>query len=225
VCGRFTLTTPADVVADYFDVEIQGDLAPRYNIAPTQPVVCVRQARERELVWLRWGLIPAWAKDPAVGARMINARAETAAEKPAFRTAFRRRRCLVVADGFYEWRRSGTHKQPYYISRPDHGPLAFAGLWERWQAESGDAVESCTILTTAANPVLAAIHDRMPVILAKADHEAWLDPEACDLEHLRGLLIPRPDRELRTAPVSTHVNSPRHDDPQCIEPLRDEQPS
>jgi putative SOS response-associated peptidase YedK len=223
VCGRFTLTTPADVVAEHFDVEVPGGLVARYNIAPTQPVACVRTTGRRELVLLRWGLIPAWAKDPAVGARMINARAETAADKPAFRAAFRHRRCLVVADGFYEWKRAGTRKQPYYVRRPDHGPLAFAGLWERWQSDQKGTIESCTIVTTAANAALSSIHERMPVILSPPEYDLWLDPDAGNLERLGELLIPCPDGTLAATAVSTHVNSPGNDDPRCIEALPNEE--
>ncbi|MGD8329932.1 MAG: SOS response-associated peptidase, partial [Acidobacteriota bacterium] len=229
MCGRFTLTTPTDELAEYFRVpegglpSARGRLRPRYNIAPTQPVVCVRRRRDdrvsgtaraaestagdvgapaRELIEMRWGLIPFWAKDPAIGNRMINARSESVADKPAYREAFRRRRCLVLADGFYEWKKVEGGKQPYFIHLSDHRPFAFAGLWERWKPRedqldklvapdkpdvpvSDDGrVESCAFLTTTPNERLAEIHDRMPVILSEEHWETWLDPEFDDVDAL-----------------------------------------
>jgi putative SOS response-associated peptidase YedK len=218
MCGRFTLRASAQVVAEQFDVFASGQWEPRYNIAPSQPVAVVRAAAaaSRELTWRRWGLVPAWSKDPAIGNRLINARAETAAEKPAFRTAFRRRRCLIVADGFYEWQRAGKRKQPYFIRFQDDRPFAFAGLWESWEGADYSAVESCAILTTAANELMRPIHDRMPVLLAPADYARWLDPAVARPESLMPLLRPYSGDEMRSHPVSPLVNNPANDDPQCV---------
>jgi putative SOS response-associated peptidase YedK len=173
----------------------------------------------RELVWLRWGLIPGWAKDAAIGARLINARAETAAEKPAFRAAFRRRRCLVVADGFYEWQRTGRAKQPCFIRLRDGRPFAFAGLWEAWEAADDSMLETCTILTTDPNELIRPIHDRMPAILSPADYDTWLDTTIEDSGRLLSLLTPYPSDAMQAHPVGDFVNSPAHDSPQCIEPM------
>ncbi len=179
----------------------------------------------RELVWLRWGLIPAWAKDPAIGNRLINARAESAAEKPAFRAAMRRRRCLVVADGFYEWQPAGgpktetvpRAKQPYLIRLHGDRPFGFAGLWEAWEASDHATLETCTILTTAANDLVRSIHDRMPVILPASGYAAWLDPAIEDPRQLAPLLMPYPSDEMEAQPVGDFVNSPAHDSPRCVE--------
>jgi len=222
MCGRYTLSSPDASIAELLDLSVAPSLAPRYNIAPSQLVAVLRTppAREvRELELLRWGLVPGWAKDAAIGNRLINARCETAAEKPSFRTALRRRRCLVVADGFYEWRKLDRRRQPCHIRMVDGRPFTFAGLWEHWQSPDGEPVESCTILTTAANELLAPIHERMPVILAPGDHALWLDPAVTDAARVQPLLRPYSPTELVAQPVSTHVNSPRNDDPRCIEPL------
>jgi putative SOS response-associated peptidase YedK len=222
MCGRFTLRAPASVVAEQFSLFDMPPFAPRFNIAPSQPVAVVRLDPEapeptRQVVWLRWGLIPGWADDPAIGNRLINARAETAAAKPAFRAAFRRRRCLVAADGFYEWQKTGGRKQPFFIHRRDDRPFGFAGLWESWEGPDHSAVESCTLLTTEANPLLRTIHDRMPVILPAEQYDRWLDPSQRP-EQLQPLLAPWPDGDLDAYPVGTVVNSPASDDPRCIEP-------
>ncbi|TAM56221.1 MAG: SOS response-associated peptidase [Acidobacteria bacterium] len=221
MCGRFTQAAPGEVVAALFELPEVPVLAPRYNIAPTQDVAAVRlgAAGGRELVALRWGLLPSWARDRAAAARMVNARAETLVDKPAFRAAFRARRCLIVADGFYEWRRRGAAGEPYYFARRDARPFGFAGLWERWQGEGSGPVESCTIITTAANETVAPVHDRMPVILDAAEFPLWLDPEARDPEALAPLLRPRAGAGMRAYPVSALVNDPRNDVPACREPL------
>ena len=224
MCGRFTLRSPASVAAEHFAVFEMPPFVPRFNVAPSQPVAVVRQTSEqpgRELVWLRWGLVPGWAKDPAVGNRMINARSETVAGKPAFRAAMRRRRCLVAADGFYEWQRTGKRKQPYFIHMRDDRPFAFASLWESWEGPDHSYLESCTILTTEPNDLMRPIHDRMPVILAPDDYAQWLDTKLQDPEPLLPLLKPYPDDEMAAHPISTLVNSPRNDTAKCIEPLRD----
>jgi putative SOS response-associated peptidase YedK len=219
MCGRFTLRAPASVVAEQFALFEVPPFAPRFNIAPSQPVPVVRLARGRELVWLRWGLIPAWAKDPAIGNRLINARAETVAEKPAFRAALRRRRCLVAADGFYEWQRTGKRKQPYFIRLRDDRPFAFAGLWESWEAPDSSQIESCTLLTTEPNELMRPIHDRMPVILPADGYRVWLDPAMEKPERLLPLFRPYPAEEMTAEPVSTFVNSPAHEGPECIAPV------
>jgi len=210
------------VVAAQFGLFETAPFAPRFNIAPTQPVAVVRSSpsepeHERELAWLRWGLIPGWAKDPSVGSRMINARAETAAEKPSYRAAFRRRRCLVVADGFYEWQRTGKRKQPYFIRMQDDRPFAFAGLWESWEGAAEGPVESCTLLTTEPNALVEPIHSRMPVILAEDDYARWLDPTIQEPKAIASLVRPFPAEPMVAFAVSTYVNSPSRDDARCIE--------
>jgi putative SOS response-associated peptidase YedK len=223
MCGRFTLRAPASVIAEQFALFEVPPFTPRFNIAPSQPVPVVRLVPgqtepRRELVWLRWGLIPGWAQDAAIGNRMINARAESVAQKPAFRAALRRRRCLLAADGFYEWQRTGRRKQPHFIRMRDDRPLAFAGLWESWEGPD-QVVESCTILTTDANELMRPIHDRMPVILAPAAYEPWLDPTVQEPQQLAPLLVPYPSEPMTAYPVSTLVNSPTNEDPRCIEPV------
>ena len=217
MCGRFTLATPGQTIAEAFELQAAPDLRPRYNIAPTQAVAAIRDAGAgRDLVMLHWGLIPSWSKDAAIGARMINARGETVAEKPSFRTPFRSRRCLILADGFYEWKRVGAGKQPHHIRMADGRPFAFAGLWDCWAPAGGEPVESCTIVTTAPNEVLAPIHDRMPVILPPAAYALWLDPSVREKERLQELLQPFPASAMTAYPVSPRVNNPRNDDRDCI---------
>lgn len=222
MCGRFTLTDPGADLAVQFSLAHVPDLPPRYNIAPTQPVAVVRLAPEgttRELALLHWGLIPFWAKDPGIGARLINARAETVTDKPAFRHAFRRRRCLVVADGFYEWQKQTGGKQPFYIRLREGRLFAFAGLWELWQGPDSAVIESCTLLTTEPNELLRPLHNRMPVILRPRDYELWLDPKVQEMERLKSLLRPYPVEEMAAYPVGRWVNRTENDDPRCIEPL------
>ena len=219
MCGRYTLRAKPSALAEAFDLPEVPELSARYNIAPTQDVPVVRPSPDqgrRALGLLHWGLIPSWADDPATGNRMINARAETVAEKPAFRHAFKSKRCLVLADGFFEWRREGKHKRPYFIRMRDDRPFAFAGLWERWD-KGGGPIESCTLLTGEPNEVVAPVHDRMPVILPKSAYNLWLDPEVNDVKQLRPLLVPYPADEMEAYPVSTLVNSPANDEPRCVE--------
>jgi putative SOS response-associated peptidase YedK len=220
MCGRFTLRTKREDLAKLFDAVIP-EIPPRYNIAPTQEVAAVRAAGAgRELVNLRWGLIPSWAKDQKIGYRLINARADGVADKPSFRSAFKSRRCLVAADGFYEWQKTATkQKQPYYITLRDGGPFAFAGLWERWHGGDGD-IQSCTIVTTDANELMRPLHDRMPVILDAKDYAMWLDPTPRPKEELLSLLKPFPSDAMQAVPVSTTVNNPKNQGPQCIAPLK-----
>jgi len=221
MCGRYTITSPGQVIADAFGVEEPVELAPRYNVCPGQDVPVVRLARDgehRRLDLVRWGLVPFFAKEPGAAARMINARAESAATSPAFREALRRRRCLIPADGFYEWQAAAGRgpKQPYYVHRADGRPLAFAGLWERWRGKDGARLDSCTILTTAPNELLAKVHDPMPVVLAPHAYELWLDRAMQDVERLRPLLVAPPSAGLVAYPVGTWVNDPKHDDPGCV---------
>lgn len=221
MCGRFTLRTPAADLVRIFELLRSDELQPRYNIAPTQPVAIIRETpKGRELSLVHWGLIPSWSKDPSIGSRMINARAESVASKPSFRSAFRRRRCLIPADGFYEWRKvSAKAKQPYLIGRADWRPFAFAGLWEHWTGPDGGEIESCTIITTEANELLQPLHDRMPVILEPEEYADWLDPAINDAERLQPLLDPYPPDLMALYPVSTTVNNPRNEHPACIKPL------
>jgi putative SOS response-associated peptidase YedK len=220
MCGRFTLRTSAADLAKIFELLREPNWVPRYNIAPTQSVLAVHQTdagREGEL--FRWGLIPSWAKNVSAGSRMINARAETIAEKPSFRAAFKRRRCLILADGFFEWEKlPGLNKQPYFIGMRDRRPFAFAGLWEHWQPKKGSELHSCTIITGDANGLVERIHDRMPVILPPSMYDVWLDPAEQEREKLQPLLVPYPADEMWMYPVSTLVNNPRNENPACVEP-------
>lgn len=221
MCGRFALIVSGEAVAEQFQLAETPLLAPRYNIAPTQPVAAVRltpHGQQRELTHFHWGLIPSWAKDSKMSARLINARSETVADKPSFRTAFKRRRCLIPATGFYEWQRLNSSKQPMYIHAADGGLLALAGLWETWHAPDGGEIDSCTILTTEPNELMAPIHNRMPVIIEPADYDMWLDPGDRPEDGLH-LLRPYPTTKLAAYPVSTTVNNPRNDTPNCVTPL------
>ncbi len=223
MCGRFTLALDTEALRQAFPwlTLPEHDLRPRYNIAPTQPVAVVINNHPQQLDFFAWGLIPPWAKDPTIGSRLINARAETLAEKPAFRNAYRRRRCLILADGFYEWRKeAGTaRKTPMYIRLKSGEPFAFAGLWEVWNSPLGDVVLSCTIITTTANDLVATIHDRMPVILPREAYDHWLDPEERRPAELAPLLKPYAAEEMEAYAVSTQVNSPAYDGPECILPV------
>jgi putative SOS response-associated peptidase YedK len=217
MCGRYTLSTPVGKLAEEFDLSGSlPDLQSSYNVAPTQEVPAVVAGNGgRRLEMLRWGLIPSWADDPGIGSRMINARSETVAEKPSFRRAFKERRCLIPADGFYEWQKTNGSKQPYYFRMKDGRPFAFAGLWESW---AGDGeIRSCTILTTDANHLVGEIHQRMPVILPSEYYELWLEPAVREPDQLLPLLNPYPTDEMEAYPVSRRVNSPSNDDPGCVE--------
>ena len=222
MCGRYTLRTLAAELAEFFDLICDPVWAPRYNIAPTQTVLVVRQALHaphRESALMRWGLVPSWSKS-LTGPPLFNARSETVAEKPSFRTAFKRRRCLIPADGFYEWQVvSPKQKQPHYITLRGGGPFAFAGLWESWQPPHGPSVESCTILTTSANSFMQPLHDRMPVILSPDEYTIWLDPELTEPEPLLSLLDQYPSGEMSAHPVGTLVNSVRNDSPDLAVPI------
>ncbi len=222
MCGRFTQTATPEAIAEQFQVDDPLLFKPNYNISPTQRVAVVRlnpESVKRECVLLRWGLIPSWAKDAKIGNQCINAKGETVAEKPAFRSAFKKRRCLVIADGFYEWQRLGERKQPIWIGRKDKRPFAFAGLWEHWKPAEGEPIETCAIITTEPNDLMAPIHNRMPVILAPASYIPWLD-HTTPADSLKALLRPYPSAELQAYPVSTLVNNPRHNAPACLEPAQ-----
>ncbi len=213
------MKTPIDVLAEYFEVEDHpSSLAPNYNIAPTQEVAAVVEEDEkRKLEVFRWGLIPSWAKDPSIGNKMINARAETVSEKPSFRSAFKKRRCLIVADGFYEWQKTDNGKQPYHFRMKDSSPFAFAGLWEAWDGQ-GEEIRSCSIVTTDANDLMNEIHHRMPVILHPENYGVWLDQGFAEKEALTDLLRPYPSDEMEAYPVSRRVNKPANNEPSVIEP-------
>jgi len=213
MCGRFSLIVDASVLADVFDMDPPRDLKPRFNIAPTQTVPVARAAESGPRQWTeaRWGLIPHWAKDAKIGARMINARGETAATKPSFRSPLKSRRCLVPADGFYEWVKTADAKVPHYIHFTDGRPFAFAGLWERWRE-----LDTFTIITTRPNELVAPLHDRMPVILAPDNFAEWIEPVELPQDRLQILLSPFPAEEMEAYRVSTHVNKPANDDPECV---------
>ena len=221
MCGRFTLTADPDQLRAYFPgLAIPEELPPRYNIAPSQPVAVIPNDGKGQLNFFVWGLIPSWAKDPKIGNRMINARAETLAEKPSFRAAFRRRRCLIPADGFYEWRQEPGQKRktPMFIRLESGQPFALAGLWESWHAPDGSNILSCTIITTQPNDLVEKIHNRMPVILPPESYSLWLEPGEADPERLQALLKPYPASEMMAYPVSTLVNNPSNDLAACIAP-------
>jgi putative SOS response-associated peptidase YedK len=221
MCGRFALATEKHLLEILFELDLQPDFdfKPRYNIAPAQKVPVVRldsKEGKRELTEMKWGLVPFWAKDISIGNRLINARAETVAEKPSFRDAFKKRRLLVPASGFYEWKKTAGRKTPYYISNADRRLLALAGLWERWDKE-GEPLETFTILTTAPNSLVAELHDRMPVIISQADYENWLQPDP-DFVELEQLFRPYPEEKLRVTAVSSLVNNPANECPELLQP-------
>jgi putative SOS response-associated peptidase YedK len=219
MCGRYTLRTAPETLADVFALtEVPAQLRPRYNIAPTQDVAVVASDAPGRLQFFRWGLVPSWAKDLAIGNKMINARAETLAEKPSYRTPLKRRRCLVLADGFYEWKADGKRKTPHHIRRRDERPFAFAGLWESWRPPEGPEVRSCTLITTSPNAVMAPIHDRMPVLLAPEAWARWLAAEELPPGEVAAMLVPYAGDDLVASPVSTLVNIPGNDVPACVLP-------
>ena len=223
MCGRYSIGVSREALEEVFEAPVSGHVhLPRWNVAPTQdaPVVVIDGSGERETRALRWGLVPHWSDDSG-GVRLINARAESVSTKPAFREAFRRRRCLIPADGFYEWVRRGARKQPYWIHHGQGGLLGLAGLWERWQPRVGEALEAFTILTTAPNALVAPFHDRMPVVLAPKAWTSWLD-HATPLDRVKELLAPAPDDLLVAQAVSARVNSVDQDDGRCVEPLGEE---
>jgi putative SOS response-associated peptidase YedK len=221
MCGRFTLTvSPEELQAAFPNFQIPGDIPPSYNIAPSQPIPVIPNDGENRLDFFRWGLIPSWTKAENLGKyNFINARSETAAEKASFKASFRRRRCLILADGFYEWSKSnsGQGKTPYYFTLKDQRPFAFAGLWEVWYSPDGDPIKTAAILTTTPNEEVKPVHNRMPVILKTEDYEIWLDPQEGPAERFQALLSPYPADLMQSYPVSTYVNSPQNNSPQCIQ--------
>ncbi|MBZ5567244.1 MAG: SOS response-associated peptidase [Acidobacteriia bacterium] len=220
MCGRFRLGKGREALKEYFGAEVDVEWSPRYNIVPTDLIPSVRQNATkpvRELSLMRWGLIPFWAKEASIGYKLINARSETAATKPAFRDALIRRRCLIPGDGFYEWKKQA--KQPYCFTLRDESIFAFAGIWERWKGPDGNAIETCSILTTTPNELAAQVHDRMPVILAPDDYDLWLDPGIKDTKEISDMMKPYGAALMKAYAVSTRVNAVKNDDPQCAEPL------
>jgi putative SOS response-associated peptidase YedK len=225
MCGRYAITTVPEAMRALFAYLNQPNFPARYNVAPTQPVPIVRVVEgNREFALVRWGLIPSWVKDPRGFTLLINARGESAAEKPAFKNAIKRRRCLFPADGFYEWKRDGERKQPYFVRRKGGGPLAFAGLWESWIGPNGEEQETAAIVTTTASPSISHIHDRMPVIVPPEQFDLWLDPNA-DPEMAAAVVIqPAPDEVIESYPVSSAVNRTANDTPMLVEPLTEPEP-
>ncbi len=221
MCGRYAVTLPPEAVRKLFRYAGHPNFPPRYNIAPTQPIAVVRlMSGERSFALMRWGLIPSWAKDPAKLPTLINARADSAADKPAFRAAMRRRRCLIPADGFYEWQKTDKgRKVPHFIHRPDGGPFAFAGLWETWSDPQGGEIDTAAILTTDANRTLAPLHDRMPCIVRPEDFDRWLDADGFPPAEVADILAPAPEDFFQAYPISTRVNSVANDNPAILEPL------
>jgi putative SOS response-associated peptidase YedK len=222
MCGRFSLTSDIAKLQALFHFVYTGALSLRFNIAPSQEVLTVVEENGTRIgKMMKWGLVPSWANDPKIGWKMINARAETVDEKASFRHALKRRRCLILADGFYEWKKEGTKKIPYRFTLRNGEPFAFAGLWEKWDKQ-GEPLYTCTIITTTANELVGEIHDRMPVILPADRQEAWLDPRLDDSEYVKSLLQPYPAEEMKMYEVSTIVNSPKNDVADCIEPVHSE---
>lgn len=220
MCGRFTLSLdPAQLREAFPWLFIPEDLKPRYNIAPSQPVAVVANTSSDKINFFSWGLVPSWAKDPSIGSHMINARAETIAEKPAFRSSYRHRRCLILANGFYEWQSDSNGKVPYYIYMRSRKPFAFAGLWDMWTHPDGSFLPSCTIITTTPNELILSIHNRMPVILPVSAYQTWLDLDLQDTQKLDHLLAPYPASEMTAHAVSKYVNAPQNDAPECIQPV------
>ena len=225
MCGRYTLTADAESIQQAFQLEDAAIWAgPRYNIAPTQQVAVITDREPKLLSLMKWGLVPSWAKDPKIGSRMINARSETAAQKPSFRTAFKRRRCLIPANGYYEWKREGKQKTPIYIQHAERDIFAFAGLWENWKTPDGDWLQTCTILTTEANQRIREVHHRMTVIIEPDDYELWLAPRELHPGEWQPLMLGPRDEQLRYHAVSREVNYVRNDHPALIEPAEPDGP-
>ncbi len=225
MCGRFAFYSPSEAVVKLFGVSEVPAMVPRYNFAPTQFVPVIRQLPEHaaSVSFLRWGLIPSWAKDKTIGNKLINARGETVHSKPSFRAAFKKRRCLILADGFYEWRAEGGAKQPYFISLKSEEPFALAGLWEQWNDGVSDVpLQTCTIITTEPNAMMSKLHSRMPVILPAERYEQWLDPANEEVGELRQLLLPFDSDAMTHRPVGKAVGNPRNDDPSLLAPFAPE---
>lgn len=222
MCGRFLLAVePAELQYAFPGFSFPKDLKARYNVAPTQPSLVIANENSSKADYFLWGLIPSWAKDSAIGSRLINARAETLAEKPSFRNSYKNRRCLVITNGFYEWKQptSGKGKTPYHIRMKSGKPFAFAGLWDQWHAPDGSEIKSFTIITTQPNDLVGSIHTRMPVILPSEIYPIWLDPAPQKTDELQKYLLPFPSQEMLATPVSSYVNNPANDGPECINDL------
>lgn len=218
MCGRFTIYSPPELIQSYFELSELYPFIPSYNVAPSQMVLAIRENNNHQRVGLplRWGLVPSWMKEENISTKLINARVETVHEKPSFRHAFKSKRCLVVADGYYEWNQEITPKQPYYIQTQDKELMAFAGIWEHWQNKEGKQIESCAIMTQDANSQLAQVHSRMPVIIDQQHFKTWLDTDNHHIEDIRKLLSSIPYPSMRITPVSPKVNNPRFNSPECI---------
>jgi putative SOS response-associated peptidase YedK len=220
MCGRFTQRKPAERVKREFQLEDIPSIEARYNIAPTQDILAIRRIeKSNEAVMFKWGLIPSWAKDESIGSKLINARSETVEEKPSFRVAFKRRRCIIPVDGFYEWQRTGGRKQPFYFHFKDDRLFGFAGLWEKWRTPEGESLETCSILTTEANEVLKPVHERMPVILHPEAYDLWLDEDVRKQDLRKELLCPYPTSEMTAYPVSVAINSSQHQGEELVKPI------
>ena len=219
MCGRFAQFTVLENLHSRFPIDtVACEITPSYNVAPSQEILSIIRRKENRLVKLHWGIVPFWVKDIKKAAKSINARVETAAEKPSFKAAFKYRRCLILADGFYEWKKIGSRKQPWFLTLPEKRPFAFAGLWDAWTGEDGSVYHSCTILTTAASDSIREIHHRMPIILNPDAFYEWLNPDNQDTSKLENLLREQTVQEFIAYPVSTDVNSPKNNDPKCIKP-------
>ncbi len=224
MCGRFTMTLTLQEVAEIIKITEEIDMNPRYNIAPIQDVPVIvneEQNGQKHLKMFQWGLIPYWSKDPAIGNKMINARAETIDTKTSFKHCFQRQRCLILADGFYEWKREGKSKIPYRFMLDDRRLFGFAGIWDTWKSPDGQAINTCSIITTSPNQLMSSFHDRMPVILEQDKEETWLDPSRNDTEYLKALLVPYPTELMKAYRVSSFVNSPKYDTIECIQPINE----
>jgi putative SOS response-associated peptidase YedK len=222
MCGRFSRKATLQAIVDEFEIEEQDEkVKPSYNVAPGQEIAVVLKDENKKLSLLKWGLIPSWAKDPTIGSRMINARAETLSEKPSFKHSLRRKRCIIIADGFYEWKKEGAHKIPMYIFLKSGKLFGFAGLWDTWTAPEGNKIATCTIITTSPNKLIEEIHNRMPVILPKENVDRWLDPSIQDESKVLPLLQPYPADEMDAYPVSRLVNSPKNNSPEVIKKADD----
>ncbi|MEW4564488.1 SOS response-associated peptidase [Bremerella sp. JC770] len=222
MCGRYTLRARLNQLLQIYGAQSSIEYSERFNVAPSQMVPVLKlddDSGAREIVLMKWGLVPSWAKDEAIGNKMINARCETVDEKPAYRAAFKRRRCLVLADGFYEWQKQGSKKQPYLFQKKDSSPYGYAGLWETWK-KGDQPLQSCTIITTTPNALVEDVHDRMPVILPERHIENWLNHEYDHVERLKSMLKPYPASEMKRYPVDPMVGSPKNDKPECVEPIK-----
>jgi len=220
MCGRFVITSSIEVIADEFSISNPSiNIKPSYNISPSQNILAIINQESRKLITCKWGFIPSWAKDSAIGHKMINARAETLSSKPAFKSAYKKQRCLIVADGFYEWKKTEKGKVPYYIHLKSGKPFGFAGIYNRWTPNKGECIDTCSIITTCANELIESVHDRMPVIVPKDSMDRWLDADVTDESILSSMLKSYPSEEMEMHEISTKVNAPKHNSPELLEPV------